>query len=241
VNLLKFKNYAINQVLKGLLWSLCLTGFSIPVASAAVSDRDLIGALQEAFMMHFQYTGKYEHKINRGYGLGCKKDRDLLVHWRSTLKDLDVSLSDNGTAVFAFNLENSKAYISYTGKTSLCMFKGYFGDVLTDNIRGEFHIIPRAGTHAAVDIKSLELSNLKFVNWTLFDPFVLDVQGDAPKFINDWTQKSINGLVKSFLSSGFSDRLDRFVSDKIEEELKKRYDGEPLRFEQAQDSDFLLL
>ena len=215
---------------------------SVPAARASeeMSDREVLGALQEVFMMHFKHSGEYRKTFDQGYGLGCKKDRDFLVHWSSSLKDLDVSLTRDGVAKFAFDLEGSKAYLSYGGNTSLCMYKGYFGDVLTDNIRGEFHIIPREGQHAGIDIVSLQLSNLKFVNWTLFDPFLLDVQGDAPDFLNKWVQDSFNGLVKKFLASSFSDRLDRFVSDKIEEALKKRYDGEAFRFQPAPDSDLLL-
>ncbi len=237
-----------NTTLKGLVLGTAISAAISAAGPAAyansastMSDGDLLHALQEAFMKHFNYSGQYRKTMDRGYGIGCKKTRDFYVHWSSSLKDLDVSLTEDGIAKFVFNLEGSKAYISYGGNTSLCMYKGYFGDVLTNNIRGEFHIIPNEGKHATIDIKSLQISNLQFVNWTLFDPFLLDVQGDAPQFINDWTQNSFNGLVRTFLKSSFSDRLDRFVSDKIEEELKRRYDGGPdLQFVQAQDSSLLV-
>lgn len=195
------------------------------VASTEMSDTAIMDALQDAFMMHFNYGGTIRKKFDQGYGIGCKKERDFLLHWESMLRDLDVSINDQGIARFGFRLKDSKAYVSYTGKNSLCIFKGYMGDVITDNIRGEFHIIPQGpGKSALIDIKALELDRLRFENWTLFEPFLYDIRGDAPDFINDWAQRSFNGVVKAFLKSSFSDRLDRYVSDKVEDALRKRYE-----------------
>lgn len=225
----------MNQRTLGIIFSCSLFScFLSPSVMAAqvsvkepeVTDIEIVQALEMAFMKNFKYSGQYRKTINKGYGLGCKKTRDFYVHWQSAIKDITVSLSDAGVAEFNFELEGSKAYLSYTGKDSLCMFKGYFGDVLTKDIRGEFHIIPQGdGKPAVVDVRSLQLSNLEFKNWTLFDAFLVDLQGDAPQFMNNWAQNSLNGMIKWLLTGAFADRFDKFVSKKVNDALKKRYSG----------------
>lgn len=206
-------------------WALALGSFSLQAQT--LSDGEILGALHEAFTMHYRYSGQYQKTIERKSKFGCNQDRDFLLHWQSEIKNLDVRLSEKNVAEFKINLVKSKAYVSYGGNNMACMYKGYFGDILSDNIDGEFHIVPQPNREPAViEIKSLEVSNLQFANWTLFDPFLWDVQGSAPDFINQWAQNSLNGTIKVLLNSALTKHLNKYVSKKVNDALKERYDAE---------------
>lgn len=222
-------------------------GFFQPAAHAEVgssatahdvSDKEIISTLTDAFGAHFKYHGTFRKSYDAGIGLGCRKNRDIFIDWQSRLENLDVQLTDEGVAQFDVSLVDSKAYLSYTGKNSLCIFKGYFGDVVTDNIRGSFYIKPKTDhSPTKIEIKSLALSNLKFENWTLFEPFFYNIKGDAPDYINSWAQKSFNSVVAWFLKSSFADRFNNLVSEKVSDALRKRYEeSEHQLFAKAPDS-----
>jgi len=189
------------------------------------NTKELEESLVSAMLNNISYSGKYSNIYDAGYGLGCKKDRRFLIDWKSEIEDLTVKLEPNGVAKFYFTLDKSRAYISYTGTTSLCLFQGYFGDVLTDKIRGSFHLTPQPGDEPAlIEMKSLSLSNLEFKDWTLFRPFIIDYRGDAPDFLNSWSNKNLNKVFAWFLKSSFSDKFNKFVSKKVDDELKRRYE-----------------